>query len=80
MIKGMILSDLPMSMKVWISIPTQSDSAAFSPDGKKIAFGSTDGTILIWDNPSLQQLIDDARERFKDYPLTPEERRKYYLE
>ena len=55
-------------------------SAAFSPDGKKIAFGSTDGTIMIWDNPSLQQLIDDARERFKDYPLTPEERRKYYLE
>ena len=55
-------------------------SATFSSDGKKIAFGSTDGTILIWDNPSLQQLIDDARERFKDYPLTPEERRKYYLE
>lgn len=30
--------------------------------------------------PPLQELIDETRERFKDRQLTPEERRKYYLE
>lgn len=33
------------------------------------------GTFL-----SLQDLIDQTRERFKDHPLTPEERHQYYLE
>ena len=55
-------------------------SASFSPDGKKIVSSSLDGTICIWDFPPLQQLINDTRERFKNRPLTPEERRKYYLE
>jgi hypothetical protein len=27
-----------------------------------------------------QRIIDETRERFKNRPLTPEERRKYYLE
>ena len=30
--------------------------------------------------PPLQELIDETRERFKNRQLTPEERRKYYLE
>lgn len=34
----------------------------------------------LWSFPPLQDLIDQTRERFKNRPLTPEERRKYYLE
>ena len=38
------------------------------------------GTIQICNFPLLQELIDETRERFKDNPLSPEERRKYYLD
>ena len=55
-------------------------SAAFSPDGSRIVSASKDGTFHIWDFPSLQELIDQTRERFKDRPLTAEERKMYYLE
>lgn len=53
--------------------------ACFSQDGKNI-IAVSDGTIRVWEFPPLQQLIDVTRERFKNRPLTPEERRKYYLE
>lgn len=36
--------------------------------------------IKLWDFPPLQELIDQTREWFKNRKLTPEERRKYYLE
>lgn len=42
--------------------------------------GSEDKTVRIWDFPPLQDLIDETRKRFKDRQLTPEERKKYYLE
>lgn len=54
--------------------------SSFSPNGKKIVIGLIDGIITIIDFPPLQELIDETRERFKDNPLTPEERRQYYLE
>lgn len=56
------------------------NSVSFSSNGKRIVSTSNDGTIRIWDFPPLQELIDQTRERFKDRPLTPEERRMYYLE
>ena len=57
------------------------NSVAFSPDGKRIvSSGSLDKTIRIWDFPSLQDLIDITRQRFKGRELTPEEKKDYYLE
>ena len=58
--------------------------ATFSPDGETILSAGL-SEIILWDAqsknfPPLQELIDQTRERFKDRPLTPEERRKYYLE
>ena len=54
-------------------------SASFSLDGEHIVL-SSGKFIRIEDFPSLQDLIDQTRERFKDRPLTPEERYQYYLE
>ncbi|MBR4838080.1 MAG: TIR domain-containing protein [Bacteroidales bacterium] len=54
--------------------------AIFTPDGKHIISAGKDGTIRQWDFPPLQDLIDQTRERFKNRPLTEEERKMYYLE
>lgn len=59
---------------------THVNSVAFSPDGKRIVSGASDGTVRIWEYPPLQDLIDETRRRFKDRQLTPEERREYYLD
>ena len=56
------------------------ESASFSPDGKRIVSASEDYTVRIWEFPPIEQLVDDTRKRFKNRPLTQEERRKYYLE
>ena len=58
---------------------------SFSSDGNHIIsisddYVSDDWSVRKWDFPPLQDLIDQTRERFKDRPLTPEERRMYYLE
>jgi WD40 repeat protein len=52
----------------------------FSTDGNYILSSENDSTTLIWPFVPLQDLIDQTRKRFKDRPLTPEERRQYYLE
>lgn len=54
--------------------------ASFTPDGRHIISAAQDSTIRIWDFPPLQELIDQTRERFKNRPLTEEERKMYYLE
>jgi WD40 repeat protein len=54
-------------------------SICFSSDGRRIIAVCSGGTLIIRDFPSLQTLMDEARERFKNRPLTKEERRKYYL-
>lgn len=55
------------------------DKVMFSPDGHQI-FCSSGITTVVWAFPLLQQLIDETRELYKDRPLTPGERRKFYLE
>ena len=62
------------------SLPSTCYAATFSPDGRTIAVACEDGNIYLIDFPPLQELIDQTRERFKNSPLTPEERRQYYLE
>ncbi|MBR4838082.1 MAG: TIR domain-containing protein [Bacteroidales bacterium] len=54
--------------------------ASFTDDGRHIITVSTNGTIRVWDFPPLQDLIDQTRERFKNRPLTEEEKKMYYLE
>lgn len=58
------------------------NNAIFRPDSRQIAVCNSlwwDG-VMLFAFPSLQELVDETRERFKENPLTPEERRKYYLE
>lgn len=54
----------------------------YSPDDRYVAVVSVDGKIRIYNvgEKPIQNLVKEARERFKDRPLTDEERRKYYLE
>lgn len=55
----------------------------FSSDGRQIQFvKNNEGGLFLctWDFLPLEELISQVRERFKDNPLTPEERRQYYLE
>ena len=54
--------------------------AKFEPNGKHYAISTKYDGVKIFDFPLLHELIDETRARFKDNPLTPEERRKYYLE
>jgi WD40 repeat protein len=60
-------------------------SATFSPDDRWIAtiskpIDKNSPMIKVWSFLPLQELIDQTRERFKNRQLTPEERKKYYLE
>ena len=56
------------------------NSVVFSPDGKYIASASWDETIKLWNVPTLQDLIDKTRDRFRNNPLTEKERKEFYLE
>lgn len=55
-------------------------SVKFSPDGRTIATASSDCTIKIWEFLPLEELVQKAIEKCANRQLTPEERRKYYLE
>jgi WD40 repeat protein len=55
--------------------------ATFSPDGKRIATASSDGTARLWNilTAKGQALIDHAR-RIVPRELSPEERKRFFLE
>ncbi len=57
--------------------------AGFSPDDQKYFVIDDKWDTQLYrelDFLPLQELIDNAKERFKDNPLTDEERKEYYLE
>lgn len=65
------------------------DSCSFVEGGiTSVGFNSTankayfvkNGNVFVWEIPSFSTLLKQERERFKDSPLTPDERRIYYLE
>ena len=60
------------SKRVW--------SFAFNPQGDRVVSASSDRTIKIWEFPSLQTIIDETRDSYKNCPLSSEERKQYYLE
>lgn len=74
--------DTETGIELWkVKIPHSVlfSSAHFSSDGRQIIYIS-DHVIYYYDFPPLQELINQTHKRFKDRPLTPEERRMYYLE
>lgn len=78
--KKIITSSLIMDIKTGLSVPISvGEPMAFFPDGRHFLALSYEN-LEVWDFPPLQDLIDQTRERFKDRPLTPEERHQYYLE
>ena len=52
----------------------------FSPDNRNIISVNEDGNINVWEYLPLQELMDRARERFKNNPLTENEKKKYFIE
>lgn len=54
--------------------------AAMREDNRTIISATSDGLIQYWDYIPLQELIDKLRRRFKNRQLTPEERKRFYLE
>jgi WD40 repeat protein len=70
--------DVETGMKIQ-DIDTPVDNAVFSPDGQSITI-TTDNTILIYPFIPYSKLIEQAYARYKDFLLTPEERKKYYLD
>ena len=54
-------------------------SASFSPDGKEIVSSSLNGEIKRWQYLPSQEFIDKARERFKDVPLSKEEKKRFFF-
>lgn len=63
-----------------LTLPDHVNYACFSPDNMHIAASCYNGEVWVFRFPPLQELISTASERFKNNPLTPEERKKYYLE
>lgn len=55
-------------------------SVSFSLNGENILSIDEAGNVIIWEFPDLSKLIAEIRDRFKDNPLTLEERKQYYLD
>ena len=79
--KNVIVWDVQTGQKSfsWNSYSSPYSSLSFSANGRKI-LAYRKKSIYIWDFPPLQELIDETVERFKDRPLTEEEKVKYNLE
>ena len=56
------------------------DLSCFSPDGSHILGVTEDDDMVVLDFLPFQKLLDQARERYRSQPLTPEERKRFFLE
>ena len=72
--------DVDTTLRSYMNKHNEEKNTNASINNNRIVSTFKDDKTHTWDNNSLQQLIDETRERFKDRPLTKEERRKYYLE
>ena len=54
--------------------------SSFTTDGCHIISNFSDDSADVWKFPPIQELIDYNWERFKNRQLTPEERKRFYLE
>ena len=79
--KKLIVWDVQTGQKLnaWRSYSEPFGSLSFSANGSSI-LASCNHSVYIWNLPPLQELIDKTRERFKDRPLTQEEKVLYNLE
>jgi len=75
------------SIRVWdvstglcIIVINNKSTPYFTTDGCHIVTNLSEDSAYVWEFPPLQKLIDDNRERFKNRQLTPEERKRFYLE
>lgn len=72
---GTLLDIVNNVWKAWLAFLTE--------DNKKIraiVYGYNNNTAIEWEFISLQKLINQTRERFKNRQLTSEEKKKLYLE
>lgn len=56
------------------------NSISFSSDDTRLLSASEDNTIRIWNFIPFQKLLNETKKVLESSPLSPEERRKYYLE
>ena len=71
---GILLVEYPYLSDIII------DCISFSDDGKNLYIQEKDGNTYKWAFPELQELINNNLDCFSDQHLTPEERKKYYLD
>ena len=80
---GQALQSLPSHSKIVTTdsvINNGISIASFSPDGTKIITTTFIGKMTIWPYYTPQELIDKALSILNGYKLSPEDRRKYYLD
>lgn len=58
----------------------EKSGSSFTTDGRCIVSNFTTDSVDVWRFPPIQELIDENIERFKNRQLTPEERKRFYIE
>lgn len=74
------VSDIDTGDVIQTFVNIDTEDVIFSLDDRNVLYSTPSGKVGVLYCPPLQELIDQTRERFKDRPLTAEERRMYYLE